>query len=210
MLVCTRCGRSLEDVALVGRSAGGDELGRTSATVPRLAGAVLLVAVAAAIPVLLIRVLRSSNVEAASAATPSPSVARSAAPAPDGRWQTLEQRWAAVVPPPTPLPTPPPTPPPATLAPPAPSLSDVPPDPARLRAIRRAVLRRAQERLRALEERADELRRRSSEAADADEYETLQRELQTVRRQMDEAQREVVRAEWRLAEVEPAGDSPSP
>jgi hypothetical protein len=140
MLVCTRCGRSLQRVALVGSPPPGAPLLAAPGRAARIGLGVLALAALAAAAFLLSRLLRSGAIEgqaaAASAARPSPPVSAR----PPGAWETLEERWAerpplprAAATPLAPAPSPPstaapvavvatpsPPPPPPVLPPPSP------------------------------------------------------------------------------------------
>jgi hypothetical protein len=130
MLVCTRCARSLESVALVGTPPPGWEAGASSGRLLRITLAALALLAAATLAVLLSRLLRSGAVEgraaASTAAVSEPGAVLSPRPAtPAGAWETLEERWAE-----RPLiPSPPAsaTPSPAAVSPTTPVFSTSPP-----------------------------------------------------------------------------------
>jgi outer membrane biosynthesis protein TonB len=121
MLVCTRCARSLEGVPLVGTPPPGSVVGVSSLS-RRLTVAVLAVLVGLAAAVMLSRALRSSPLERDAAAASRaegeerPSSADAADP---GGWETIEQRFAELRPPPTAPRTPPESP--AAVTPSAPA-----------------------------------------------------------------------------------------
>lgn len=121
MLVCTRCARSLEGVPLVGTPPPGSVV-RVSPLRRRLTVAVLAVLAGLAAAVMLSRALRSSPLErdAAAASRAEGEERPSPADAPDpGGWETLEQRFAGLRPPPTAPGTPPESP--AAVTPSAPA-----------------------------------------------------------------------------------------
>lgn len=210
MLVCRHCGRSLRGVGLVGSPPPGVVVEDGSPRGLRVALGLLALVGATAAAVLAVKLLRPASFEAAAAAAPEPSPTPEAVASHAG-WETLEQRLADLPPAPPPPDAPATTTaPPPTTAPPAPatprptaspSTAAVPPD---VRSERRAALRAAERRLRALERRADELRDalRDAEASGAERAQ-LEDDLASVQLQLQDAERELLRAEWALREVEP-------
>jgi hypothetical protein len=102
MLVCARCGRSLERVALTGKLLPPIHAGKTRGLGMRFALGILGLWAGVALAFLLGRVLRSSGMEGEAAASSAagakdrPSRLTVATPRPAGDWQTLEERWAEV------------------------------------------------------------------------------------------------------------------
>jgi predicted component of type VI protein secretion system len=100
MFVCTRCTRSLQDVALVGTPPPGSEIGGSSDRLLRITLGALALLAAATVAVLLSRLLASGAVEGrAAAASAADAEVRPRGPSPvppvaRGAWETLEERWA--------------------------------------------------------------------------------------------------------------------
>jgi hypothetical protein len=224
MLVCTKCGQSLEAVALVGTPPPGFVVARRSRA-GRLVLGLLVLAAAAALALLLSRLLRVASLEPeAAASTVAVGEEAPARPTTDRSptWKTLEQRMHEAGPPTVHPPTAPPTTaapaPPVSVPPAPPPAAPAPPrrrtafrqapgeerDPASLREVRRAALHRAKEHLRALEQRRDELRdeRDDESSTSPTRRDALRIELARVQRQLAQADRQMIRAEWALREVE--------
>jgi hypothetical protein len=97
MLVCTRCTRSLQGVALVGTPPPGSEIRASSDRLLRITLGALALLAAATVVVLLSRLLRTGAVEGRAAAADGVDRSRPPSPpaaAPPGAWETLEERWA--------------------------------------------------------------------------------------------------------------------
>jgi hypothetical protein len=111
MWVCTKCGRSLEAVALVGTPPPGFVVARPR-RVGRLVLALLTLAAAAGVALLLSRLLRAMALEpeaaASTLAVDDAAAARTGADR-SRTWKTLEQRLDEVSPPIVHQPSPPPT-----------------------------------------------------------------------------------------------------